>query len=110
VETPDEPNVVERQSLRIFASVKAAIRRLRVGQVWAVVVAVVTVITSVVSIWPIIFKDESSPQSLKITMKPFRAAEVSHFALPVSAPIESFPKGGHLCSPEQEEWLNQHGV
>ncbi|WP_307101494.1 hypothetical protein [Arthrobacter globiformis] len=74
------------------------------------VVAVVTVITSVVSIWPIIFKDESSLQSLKITMKPFRAADVSHFGLPVSAPIESFPKGGHLCSPEQEEWLNQHGV
>jgi hypothetical protein len=82
----------------------------KVARIWAVIVAVVTVITSVVSIWPIIFKDESSAQSLKVIMKPFRSDTVSHFALPVGSPIETFPSGGRLCSAEQEQWLQQHGV
>lgn len=89
---------------------RARIWKSKVARTWAVTVAAVTVITSVVSIWPILFKDESSVQSLKVTMKPFRAGTVSHFALPVGAPIETFPSGGPLCSAEQEEWLNQHGV
>lgn len=89
---------------------RARLWKSKVARTWAVTVAAVTVITSVVSIWPIVFKDESRVQSLKVTMKPFRSGAVSHFALPVGAPIETFPSGGPLCSAEQEEWLNQHGV
>ena len=88
---------------------KPGIWKTKVGRIWTVAVAVVTVATSVVSIWPIIFKDESSASSLKIAMKPFRSELVSHFALPVGAPIETFPSGGPLCSPEQERWLQEHG-
>jgi hypothetical protein len=91
------------------ASASKTIWKTKVGRIWALAVAVVTLITSVISIWPIVFKDESSAASLKITMKPFRPGVVSHFALPVGAPIDTFPSGGQLCSAEQELWLQQHG-
>lgn len=94
----------------VVKTMKRSIWKSRVPRVWAVIVAVVTLITSVVSIWPILFKDESNAQSLSVKMKPFRAESVAHFALPVGAPIETFPTGGPLCSQAQEEWLQQHGV
>lgn len=91
-------------------SPKPALWKSKAGRIWAAAVAAVTVFTSVISIWPILFKDESSVQSLKVAMKPFRSDSVSHFALPVGAPIETLPSGGQLCSEEQERWLQQHGV
>ncbi|MDP9936304.1 hypothetical protein J2T11_002666 [Paenarthrobacter nicotinovorans] len=66
--------------------------------------------TAVISVFPVLFKDESNVQSLKTAMKPYRAESVSHFALPVGAPIDSFPSGGTLCTNEQEEWLQRYGV
>lgn len=105
---PPTPAVANERTDTVTS--KPALWKSKVARIWAVGVAVVTVITSVVSIWPIIFKDESSAQSLKVIMKPFRSEAVSHFALPVGAPIETFPTGGLLCSAEQEEWLQQHGV
>ncbi|MFK0007789.1 hypothetical protein ACIQTZ_12105 [Paenarthrobacter sp. NPDC090520] len=82
----------------------------RTARIWALIVTVVTLVTGVISVFPILFKDESSAQSLKISMKPFRPDTVVHFALPVGAPIDSFPAGGPLCTAEQETWLDQHGV
>ncbi|AFR31408.1 hypothetical protein [Arthrobacter sp. Rue61a] len=73
-------------------------------------VTLVTLITGVISVFPVLFKDESNTQSLKISMKPFRPDAVSHFALPVGAPIDSFPGGGPLCTPGQEAWLSEYGV
>lgn len=89
---------------------RQAVRKGTIRRIWAIGAAVITVITSVVSIWPILFKDESRAESLIITMKPFRPGVVSHFALPVGAPIDTFPSNGQLCTAEQEEWLQQHGV
>lgn len=82
----------------------------KVGKIWAAIVTLVTLATAIISVVPVLFKDESSAQSLKITIKPFRSESVSHFALPVGVPVESFPVGGKLCTSEQEEWLDQHGV
>jgi hypothetical protein len=107
----DSPPVPTSDPIRVVTTpAKSSIWKSKIGRIWAVTVAAVTVITSVVSIWPIVFKDESSAQSLKVTMKPFRSEAVSHFALPVGAPIGTFPPGGLLCSAEQEQWLEQHGV
>ncbi|WP_454810568.1 hypothetical protein [Paenarthrobacter nitroguajacolicus] len=82
----------------------------RTARIWALTVTIVTLITGVISVFPILFKDESSTQSLKISMKPFRPETVSHFALPVGAPIDSFPAGGPFCTSEQETWLSQYGI
>ena len=92
------------------SATKRSLLKSRATRVWALIVTLVTLATGVISVFPILFKDESSAQSLKISMKPFRPDTVSHYALPVGAPIDSFPLGGPLCTSEQEAWLNQHGT
>lgn len=84
--------------------------RSRLVRFWPLFVAVAAVVTGVISVLPIVFADESSTESLSVNVTPFRAQYVSHFALSVDAPIESFPPGERFCSNEQEEWLKKYGV
>lgn len=84
--------------------------RSKIVKLCGAVAGILTFVIGIISIWPILFSDSSGTQSLDTTLKPYRAETVSHYALPLTAPVDTFPVGGPVCTSEQQEWLATYGV
>ena len=84
--------------------------RSKVAKFCAAVAGILTFVIGIISIWPILFSDSSGTQSLDATLEPYRAETVSHYALPLTAPVDTFPVGGPVCTSEQQAWLAAYGV
>ncbi len=81
----------------------------RAAAIIAAVVSGISFVTGIVAVIPILTKDATKFDSLKIEAEEFRPA-VLQFAVPVGAPFESFPTSTSLeCGPDQQAWLARFG-
>lgn len=81
-----------------------------VKKVSAGIVGAIGILSGILGIWPFFFSDNSRISSLDMSVEPFRAEEVFHYALPVTVDLSTFPEGGPVCTPEQKAWLDEHGT
>lgn len=81
----------------------------RLGPVLTGAATAIGVVVGIVSIVPIIFSNSSSHETLLLSAKPYRSQEVTHYVLPLDAPIQTFPSGSGACSNDQAAWLAEHG-
>lgn len=80
---------------------------------WAIVSAIVGIlgtVTGVIGVWPLIFRDATTLDSLTIEVESAESPFSSMFAVPATAPWESFPTSSSFCDPAQRSWLETHGV
>jgi hypothetical protein len=82
-------------------------------QTWAIVsaaVAIVGAITGVISVWPLIFRDATTLDSLVLSVEPADSQLAPVFAVPVGSDWVSFPTSTSVCDAAQLAWLEANGT
>jgi hypothetical protein len=80
---------------------------------WAIVSAAVGVIgavTGVISIWPLLFANTTTLDSLTVTAESIESDLAPTFAVPLTADWSSFPASSSVCDATQLAWLEANGI
>ena len=79
---------------------------------WALVSAAVGVIgavTGVIGVWPLLFRDATTLDSLTIAVESAESQLAPAFAVPISVDWASFPESPSRCDASQLAWLEANG-
>lgn len=80
---------------------------------WAIIsaaVAIIGAVTGVIGVWPLIFRDATTLDSLEISVESADSDLAPVFAVPVGAAWETFPTSASVCDAQQLAWLEQNGT
>lgn len=80
---------------------------------WAMVSAIVAVlgaVTGVIGIWPLVFRNATTLDSLTVAVEPAESPRVTVFAVPITAAWNTFPTSESVCDPGQLAWLEANGA
>lgn len=78
----------------------------QLGAIIFFLAGVAGIVSGVAAVWP---KDETSIETLLFQATPVTGAFPS-YAIPVTAPFESFPSNKAACGEEQKDWFEAHGT
>lgn len=81
----------------------------RLGPVLTAGATVLGAVIGVIQVWPLIFSDSSSLNTLETVAKPYRPDEVAHYVLPLMTDFTDFPFADAQCGDEQLNWLDSKG-
>jgi hypothetical protein len=73
-------------------------------------VAVIGAITGVITIWPLIFANNTTLDSLTVSAESIESDPAPSFAVPLTADWESFPASASVCDAAQLAWLEANGT
>lgn len=80
---------------------------------WAIISAIVAVlgaVTGVVGIWPLVFRNATSLDSLTVSVEAADSQRIGVFAVPITAPWQTFPTSESTCDASQLAWLEANGT
>jgi hypothetical protein len=81
-------------------------------QTWAIasaIVAVVGAVTGVIGVWPLIFRDATTLDSLVVSVEAADSPLAPVYAIPLDADWSSFPASSSVCDAGQLAWLDANG-
>lgn len=81
-------------------------------QTWAIasaIVAVVGAVTGVIGVWPLIFRDATTLDSLEVSVEPADSPLAPVYAIPVDVDWSTFPTSSSVCDADQLRWLTANG-
>lgn len=67
-------------------------------------------VTGVIGIWPLVFRNATSLDSLTVTVEPAESERVAVFAVPITAAWDTFPVSDSVCDGQQRTWLEENGT
>jgi hypothetical protein len=67
-------------------------------------------VTGVVGIWPLVFRNATTLDSLTVAVEPAESQRVAVFAVPVTASWDTFPASESVCDDQQLAWLEANGT
>jgi hypothetical protein len=80
---------------------------------WALVsaaIGIIGAITGVVGVWPLLFRDATSLESLTISIASAESELAPVFAVPITVDWSTFPTSEATCDESQRSWLAANGT
>lgn len=110
--TPPPPPAATPPAPRPAAPTTGSAARPWWQRTWAIISAIVAVlgaVTGVVGIWPLVFRNTTNLDSLTVAVQPAESPRSAVFAVPITAPWNTFPTSESFCDDAQLAWLEANG-